>query len=162
MMNFPAFKFFIALLLLAGAPLVWAEPVSLRKEFTPSPRKTVKSVPRVKLGKAAFAKKRPDNPRVTGIASWYSEKDPGINRHTANGEVFDDSAMTCADWHHPFGTKLKVVNLANGKSVVCRVNDRGPAKRLNRVIDLTKAAFRRIAEPRKGLVRVSVQVVQKA
>ena len=104
-------------------------------------------------------KTRADNPKVTGIASWYSEKDPGINKHTANGEIFDDTALTCADWGHPFGTKLKVRNPANGKSVICRVNDRGPAKRLNRVIDLTRGAFRRIADPRKGLVKVTVQPV---
>jgi rare lipoprotein A len=93
-----------------------------------------------------------------GIASWYSESDPYINLHTANGEVFDDSKLTCAAWSHKFGTRLNVTNLANGKTVTCRVNDRGPAKRLGRLIDLTKTAFREIALLRSGLVRVSVAV----
>ncbi len=95
-------------------------------------------------------------PAAFGIASWYSEIDPGINLHTANGEIFDDSRLTCASWDFPFGTRLKVTNQANGKSVVCRVNDRGPHKRLERLIDLTKNAFNRIASTRQGLIRVSV------
>ncbi len=91
-----------------------------------------------------------------GTASWYSETDPGINLHTANGEIFDDSALTCATWDDRFGTRLKVTNLANGQSVICRVNDRGPARRLNRVIDLTQAAFKQIADSRRGLIEVAV------
>ena len=96
---------------------------------------------------------------IYGIASWYSEADPGINRHTANGEVFDDSQMTCAAWDLPFGTLLKVTNRSNGKSITCRVNDRGPARRLNRAVDLTKTAFSRIASLKLGLVNVSVMIV---
>lgn len=93
----------------------------------------------------------------TGIASWYSKKGPGIKRYTANGELFDDRKLTCAAWNYSFGTRLRVENLKNGKSVVCRVNDRGPHKRLRRrKIDLTQAAFRRIADSRLGLVRVSI------
>lgn len=91
-----------------------------------------------------------------GIASWYSESDPYINLHTANGEIFDESKNTCASWNYPFGTHLKVTNLSNQRSVICRVNDRGPAKRLGRMIDLTKSSFSKIAPPEKGLLRVSV------
>ena len=92
-----------------------------------------------------------------GIASWYSESDPGINRNTANGEIFDDSQRTCASWNFPFDTLLRVTDLANGKSVVCRVNDRGPAKRLGRLIDLTQAAFREMAPLETGLISVKVE-----
>lgn len=101
-------------------------------------------------------------PSRTGIASWYSETDPFINKHTANGEVFDDSKMTCASWDYAFGTLLEVTNVRNGKSVVCRVNDRGPAKRLNRMVDLSKAAFIKIENPRKGLTRVKMRVVTRS
>jgi rare lipoprotein A len=94
-----------------------------------------------------------------GIASWYSESDPFINRHTASGEVFEDSELTCASWDYAFGTHLKVTNLTSGKSVVCRVNDRGPSRRLNRLIDLSKTTFRAIAPLRRGLVRVSIAPV---
>jgi len=96
---------------------------------------------------------------VYGVASWYSETDPGINRHTANGEVFDDAQLTCASWNYPFGTRLRVTNVKNQRTIVCRVNDRGPAKRLNRVIDLTKGAFRQIANLRSGLIKVAVEPV---
>lgn len=95
-----------------------------------------------------------------GVASWYSESDPGINLQTASGEVFDDSKRTCASWYFPFGTLLRVTSLVSGQSVVCRVNDRGPAKRLGRLIDLTKASFRQIAPLRLGLVPVKVEVAK--
>ena len=96
-----------------------------------------------------------------GIASWYSESDPGINLRTANGEIFDDSKWTCASWDFPFNTYLRVTHLANGKTVLCRVNDRGPAKRLGRAIDLTQAAFRGLAPLRLGLIHVKVEVAYK-
>ena len=95
-----------------------------------------------------------------GIAAWYSKSDPYICRYTANGDVFDDSKRTCAIWGIPFGTRLKVTNLENKKSVVCRVNDRGPARYLGRQVDLTKAAFRKIASLRQGVVRVSIVPVK--
>ena len=95
-----------------------------------------------------------------GVASWYSESDPYINTHTASGEIFNEERHTCASWHYPFGTLLRVTNLSNERSVVCRVNDRGPAKRLGRIIDLTKAAFSKIAPLGRGLVRVSVTPVR--
>ena len=86
-----------------------------------------------------------------GVASWYSRTDKYINEHTANGEKFNDAVKTCASWDYPFGTRLLVINPLNGKWVVCRVNDRGPAKHLNRQVDLTKSAFRKIADLRHGL-----------
>ncbi len=96
-----------------------------------------------------------------GIASWYSEKDKYINKHTANNEIFNDNAMTCATWHYPFHEKLLVINALNGKAVVCRVNDRGPAKRLKREIDLTHAAFRKISKFKSGLIPVTVIPIEK-
>lgn len=103
-----------------------------------------------------FAAPSPWEPAF-GTASWYSESDPGINLTTANGEIFDDSQFTCASWDFPFGTWLRVTNLSNGEVVFCRVNDRGPAKRLGRLIDLTKSAFHEIAPLQAGLVTVKVE-----
>lgn len=100
------------------------------------------------------------NSELTGIASWYSESDPGINPTTANGEIFDDSQQTCATWYFPFGTYLRVTELESNRSVTCRVNDRGPSKRLARVIDLTKATFQEIAPLPVGLVSVKIEVVE--
>lgn len=97
-----------------------------------------------------------------GISSWYSETDPGINERTANNEKFDDEGETCATWHYPFHEKLLVINGFNLKQVVCRVNDRGPAKRLRREIDLTKAAFLKISSLKRGLIPVVVVPIKKA
>jgi rare lipoprotein A len=96
---------------------------------------------------------------VTGIASWYSRADLGIRRTTANNETFCDRKNTCAIWGLPFNTLVRVTNMVNGKSVVVRVNDRGPAKRLvrkGRVIDLTRAAFLKIADPGDGLIPITL------
>jgi len=97
-----------------------------------------------------------------GIASWYSEDDPGILPTTANMETFNDEELTCAIWDVPFHTLIKVTNLANGRSVIVRVNDRGPAKRLvreGRIIDLTKAAFAQIARLDEGLIEIKMEVL---
>ena len=103
---------------------------------------------------------RPERPALQGITSWYSESDRFIKRYTANGEVFDEGALTCAIWHLPLGTRLRVTNMENGRSVIVRVNDRGPAKRLGRLIDLSKAAFQEIASLDVGLVTVSIEVIE--
>ncbi len=100
---------------------------------------------------------------VEGMASWYAEFSPGIRTTTANMEVFNDDELTCAIWHVPFDTILEVTNLQNGKKVMVRVNDRGPAKRLcrqGRVIDLAKAAFQRIADLDEGLINVRIRPVE--
>jgi len=94
-----------------------------------------------------------------GMASWYSERDTGILATTANMERFNERERTCAIWDIPFNTILKVTNLENNKSVYVRVNDRGPAKRLNRAIDLTKGAFSDIADLKDGLISVSIEIM---
>ena len=94
-------------------------------------------------------------PRTSyGIASWYGAESGEV---TASGEIFDPTAQTCATWHYPIGMKLRVTNLLNGRSVICRVNDHGPAWGLGRVVDLTEAAFGIISENSRGLVPVRVE-----
>lgn len=88
-----------------------------------------------------------------GIASWYGESHRG--RLMANGRPFNPDAMTCASWHHPLGTVLRVTRLETGKSVLVTVTDRGPARRLKREVDLSRAAFRRLAPLKNGLTRIS-------
>ena len=76
-------------------------------------------------------------PGWTGRASWYG---PGFHGNlTANGEVYDQHAMTAAHKTLPFGTRLRVTNMANGQSVVVRINDRGPFV-AGRDLDLSRAA----------------------
>lgn len=79
-------------------------------------------------------------------------------RHTANGDVFDKNAMTCAaPKHYKFGTMLEVTNVNNGKSVTVKVTDRGGFG--NNVIDLTYGAFGKIANHSSGRIKVNVKVV---
>jgi rare lipoprotein A len=97
-----------------------------------------------------------------GKASWYSELDPGINPRTANNEIFNDEAMTCAMWGVPFNQLIRVTNMDNGKSIIVRVNDRGPHKRFvrnGRIIDLTKNAFKQISSPQHGLINIQVELL---
>ena len=111
---------------------------------------------------ATVAPRPPALVTMTGVASWYSVDDPGIQPLTASGEPFDDTQLTCASWSLPFGTRLHVTNLETGREVVVRVNDRGPARRLvaeGRVIDLSKGAFSQIASLEHGLVQVRVELL---
>ena len=63
-------------------------------------------------------------------------------------------------WDVPFGTRLRVTNLRNGKSVVVRCNDRGPSRKLKRLVDLSYGAFKAIEDPRIGLVKVKLEVLE--
>lgn len=90
-------------------------------------------------------------------ATYYGDKFHG--RKTANGERFDQNAMTCASNRHKFGTRLKVTNKANGKSVVCRVNDRGGFSKYGTTLDLSKASFAKIAPLSDGKVRVTIRKI---
>ena len=89
--------------------------------------------------------------------TYYGDKFHG--RKTANGERFNQNAMTCASNTHKFGTHLKVTNTANGKSVVCRVNDRGGFSKYGVTLDLSKGAFAQIASLSQGHARVTIETV---
>ncbi|MEA1834648.1 septal ring lytic transglycosylase RlpA family protein [Methylobacterium durans] len=87
----------------------------------------------------------------SGVASWYG---PGFQgRRTANGERFNTHAMTAAHRTLPFGTRVRVTNRTNGRSVVVRINDRGPFVG-GRVIDLSNASARALGV--SGTARVSL------
>jgi len=92
----------------------------------------------------------------TGSASWYALD----GRMTANGERMNSRRMTAAHRRLPFGTRIRVTNLRNGKSVVVRVNDRGPFAK-GRVLDVSKAAARRLGFLGRGHTRVKISVVGK-
>ncbi|WP_409423516.1 septal ring lytic transglycosylase RlpA family protein [Pseudoalteromonas sp. RW-H-Ap-1] len=91
-----------------------------------------------------------------GKASFYADKYHG--RTTANGERFSQQAATAAHLKLPFGTRVNVTNIANNKSVVVRINDRGPYIR-GRIIDLSKSMFKKIADPKVGVIDVTVTVI---
>lgn len=92
-----------------------------------------------------------------GVTSWYGER--FHNKRTASGEIFNMNAMTCASNTHKMGTKLLVTNIANGKSVVVKVNDTGGFKKYGRTLDLSKGAFAKIANTKKGLIEVTIKKV---
>lgn len=79
---------------------------------------------------------------------------------TACGCVFDPEAMTAAHRRLPFHTIIKVVNIANGRSVVVKVNDRGPFGKANRILDLSRGAFRRIGNIHGNPLQVKIYIVK--
>ncbi len=89
-----------------------------------------------------------------GVASWYGVKFHGY--HTANGEIYDMYAMTAAHKTLPLPSYAKVTNLENGRSVVVRVNDRGPFHG-DRLIDLSWTAAKKLEYEGKGTARVKVE-----
>lgn len=92
-------------------------------------------------------------PFELGMASFFASEMAG--RRTANGETCDPATLTAAHRTLPFGTKLRVTNPANGKSVIVRINDRGPFAR-GRVIDLSRAAAAEIGLVQRGHGRVEL------
>lgn len=92
-----------------------------------------------------------------GDASYYGDEFSG--RPTASGERFNPGELTAAHRTLPFGTRLRVTNVSNGRSVVVRVNDRGPFSG-NRVLDLSHSAARQIGMLQRGTARVRMQVLK--
>ena len=92
----------------------------------------------------------------TGIGSWYGDEFAG--RLTANGEIFDPNMVTAAHKTLPMPSVVRVTNLDNGKSLVVRINDRGPFV-AGRIIDLSREAARLIGYRDQGIARVRVQVL---
>lgn len=98
---------------------------------------------------------------ITSNAATASYYGKGFNgKLTASGEVFNKWAMTTASNSHKMGTKLKVTNIANGKSVIVKVNDRGGFSKYGRTLDLSRGAFAKIADLDKGLCKVKIKVIK--
>ncbi len=134
---------------LMALALVSAACSSARRESTatpPAPDTTVTPDPA-------------DTPRavLVGIASWYGEAHHG--RKTASGERFNMHALTAAHRTLPLGTRVRVTNLANGRVVEVRINDRGPSIP-NRIIDLSYGAARALEAVGAGVFRVRIAVLE--
>ncbi len=95
--------------------------------------------------------------KITGYASYYAEKFHG--KKTASGEIFDMNSLTAAHRTLPFGTICKVTNLENNKSVVVRINDRGPFIE-GRILDLSKSAARAINGLATGIIKVKIEILE--
>lgn len=96
-------------------------------------------------------------PTSYGYATWYG---PGFQgRSTASGEIYNMYGLTAASRTLPFGTKVRVTNLENNKSVVVRVNDRGPVPR-KYIIDLSYGAAKEIGLVARGVVKVRLEILR--
>ena len=102
----------------------------------------------------------------TQTASWYSKadciKEGSSSVYTASGKRFDENALTAASWFYPFGSKVKVTSLNNGKTINVTINDRGPAKRLvkkGRVLDLSRGAFEKLAPLSEGVIPIKLEAL---
>jgi rare lipoprotein A len=90
----------------------------------------------------------------TGVASWYG---PGFHgKRTASGEIFNQEKLTAAHRTLPWGSRVRITNLANGRSVVVEINDRGPAVK-GRIIDVSRAAARTLGMVESGTTTVRVE-----
>ncbi|MEP7282925.1 MAG: septal ring lytic transglycosylase RlpA family protein [Rubrivivax sp.] len=127
----------------ASAPESAPEPATADARAAPAPRASVESAP-----------PRSDESAEQGIASWYGARFHG--RTTASGETFDMNALTAAHRSLRMGTRVLVRSLASGRTVIVRINDRGPARR-DRLIDLSRAAARRIGL--SGIGRIEMRVL---
>lgn len=95
--------------------------------------------------------------QVKGRASWYG---PGFHgKRTANGEIFNQRALTAASNVHKLGSYLRVTNNDTGKSVIVKVNDTGGFGKYGRVIDLSKGAFNRIGNTKDGIINVEIETL---
>lgn len=138
-------------------PKAISKPVKVAKQ---SNQKTVKQTAKTKKKTLKGTNKQVANKVFqTGIASYYANYFNG--RRTANGETFNNAKMTAAHRTLPFGTLIEVTNLRNGRSVVVRVNDRGPYAH-SRVLDLSAAAAKKIGMHHSGTARVKIAIVDKS
>ena len=96
------------------------------------------------------------NDIITGKASYYGENHHG--RKTASGEIFNMYKYTAAHKYLKFGTIIKVTSLETDKSVIVRINDRGPFHR-TRAFDMTKAAFKEIGDHSSGTIPIEYEIV---
>src|SRR5438105_931039 len=98
----------------------------------------------------------PEDFEQTGVASWYGRQHHG--KRTASGEPYDMNGLTAAHRTLPLGTRVRVTNLDNGRSVDVRINDRGPFAG-NRLIDVSYAAARRLGAVGAGVFRVGLKAI---
>jgi len=115
-----------------------------------SPRFTAANAVKVETGGSYSA-------REEGMASYYADEFNG--RKTSNGEIFDMNKLTAAHKSLPFNSVVKVTNMDNGRSVIVRVNDRGPFVE-GRIIDLSLAGAKAIGMIGTGTARVSLEVLE--
>lgn len=108
------------------------------------------------LGKTYHVLQKPEGYKARGVASWYGRKFHG--RRTANGEIYDMYAMTAAHTTLPIPSYVRVTNLVNKRSIIVRINDRGPFHG-NRIIDLSYTAAKKLGFENVGTAKVEVEYI---
>ena len=145
----------------SGEEFLVEDITEIRDAITIQDVRTVAPVRPLKAPPRQIATPKPTSRKievVQGAASWYG---PGFyGRTTANGERFSKGTLTAAHRTLPFGTKVRVTNLSNGRSVVVRINDRGPFKH-HRVIDLAHGAASQLQMMQAGEVPVKLEILVK-
>jgi rare lipoprotein A len=121
-----------------------------------APSASAATSPTPPLSGSAEAKDKNKDDMLHGIASWYGGVFHG--RRTASGEKFDMYAMTACHPTLPFGTRVRVIDTVNNRSVVVRITDRGDLEP-GRVIDLSYGAARKLQMTKAGLARVKIEVI---
>jgi rare lipoprotein A len=159
----------------AKAPLQWPLTSNIETIDGLPPKETirqgrVKTAPYTVKGKTYYPMSigEAQTYRATGTASWYGYETSRNKRGsmTANGEVFDPEGLTAAHKYLPLPTHVKVTNLENGRSIILRVNDRGPfpsdrnPSSGERIIDVSARAAKLLGFYDKGLANVQIEVIQ--
>lgn len=107
---------------------------------------------------SAYALELPVLDEQVGTASYYGKRFHG--RLTANGERFNMHAMTAAHRYYPLGSRIRVTNLDNQRSIEVRINDRGPYIK-GRILDLSRGAAQRLGFVHQGLTRVRIELLER-
>ena len=157
-------KGFILLCIVFVVGLVWSQTPIQSKQKQSIVKDTVKKNKTTLTDIVLAADTIPSKPlqlkafKKSVIASYYADKFNG--RRTTSGKKFSNNGYTAAHKKLAFGTKVKVTNEANGKSVIVEITDRGPFVR-SKEIDLTKRAFMDLADnKRSGMMRVKIEIVE--
>tara|TARA_Y100000590_G_scaffold333905_1_gene379869 strand:- start:603 stop:1034 length:432 start_codon:yes stop_codon:yes gene_type:complete len=119
---------------------------------TTSPRYTTTTIPNVSTTKIKSTKDK-----LRGVSSWYGPKFHG--NLTANGEVYDMYGVTAAHKTLPFNTVVRVKNEDNGKSIILRINDRGPYAK-GRILDCSFGAAKKLGFDKIGTANVSLEIIE--
>ena len=160
MLSSRSFSVFVLISLLAGC----GAPANRANTYEQQGRQTAAGgiykigTPYQIMGSWYYPRENPNYDEV-GIASWYGPKFHG--RRTANGEIFDMNLLTAAHPTLPMPVRARVTNLENGKSIIVRINDRGPFAK-DREIDLSRKAAEVLGFRDKGTTRVRVQYLGRA
>jgi rare lipoprotein A len=144
-------------ILLIGAAGMWPKvPVMPRSAVVAVPLDPPPAAPSEQTPAADYAANPDADSDQTGVASWYGDHWQG--RTTASGQPFDERKLTAAHRTLPLNTRVRVTNLKTGRSVEVTITDRGPYAD-GRVIDLSKAAAKKLGMVKEGLVPVRIQNV---